>query len=169
MMRGSSPTVSEGVYSCDERPPLRSGYYPALAALIVLSSAVILASCNAGMRRSGIPAGAQGVLDTAIQDIDAGRYDKLYQEASDEWRNQSTLEASRVMFEKISERLGRARTRSLVTAREEQTGTAPVAGHSVTVVYQTSFDRGEGMEIYTLVEHGGRWYLAKYFVSSSGK
>jgi hypothetical protein len=147
---------------------VKRGSSPALAALIVLSSAVILASCNASLRRSGIPAGAQTALDTAIEDIDAGRYDKLYQEASDEWRNQSTLDASRAMFEKIGEKLGRAHTRSLLTAREEQTGTAPVAGHSVTVIYQTSFARGEGMETFTLVERGGRWYLAKYYVSSSG-
>jgi hypothetical protein len=133
-----------------------------------LCAVLVFAGCNASLRRSGIPAGAQTTLDTAIEDIDAGRYDKLYQEASDEWRSQSTLDASRAMFEKISARLGRARTRSLQTAREEQTGTAPVAGHSVTVIYQTSFDRGEGMETFTLVERSGRWYLAKYYVSSSG-
>jgi hypothetical protein len=39
----------------------------------------------------------------------------------------------------------------------------------VTVVYQTTFDRDvAGMETFTLVEHGGRWALAKYYVSSSG-
>jgi hypothetical protein len=125
-------------------------------------------SCSAGIRRSGIPAGAQTALDSAIADIDAGRYDNLYQQAADEWRNQSTLDESRATFQRLREKLGNARTRSLQTAREEQTGSAPVAGHSVTVIYQTSFDRGEGIEILTLVEHGGRWYLAKYYASSSG-
>ena len=125
-----------------------------------------LIACNAGARRSGIPAGAQTALQAAMEDIDAGRYEKLYQEASDEWRNQS-LEDSKMTLQRMHEKLGNARTRTQETAREEQTSTAPVAGHSVTVIYQTTFDRGEGIETFTLIEHGGRWALAKYYVSSS--
>ena len=68
----------------------------------------------------------------------------------------------------MSAKLGRARKRTQQIAREEQTSTAPVAGHSVTVIYQTTFDRGEGIETFTLVEHSGKWALAKYYVSSSG-
>src|SRR5207253_7724930 len=98
----------------------------------VWASAVLVAltfvGCNASVRRSGIPAGAQTALDTAIQDIDAGRYDKLYQEASDEWRAQSSVEDSKATFQKLRERLGNARTRTQETAREDQTSTAPVAG-----------------------------------------
>ena len=128
----------------------------------------LLSACNASMRRSGIPAGAQASLDAAIAAIDAGRYDQLYQEAADEWRSQSTLEQSKATFQTLRDRLGKARTRSLLTAREEQTSTAPVAGHSVTMIYQTTFDRGEGIETFTLIEHNGHWALAKYYVSSSG-
>ena len=127
-----------------------------------------LTSCNASVRRSGIPAAAQAALQTAIEDIDAGRYDKLYQEASDEWRNQSSLETSQATLQKLRDKLGDARTRTQQSAREEQTSTGPVAGHSVTVFYQTTFDRGEGIETFTLIERGGHWSLAKYYVSSSG-
>jgi hypothetical protein len=133
-----------------------------------LCAAILFSSCTANIRRGGIPAGAQTALDAATEDIDAGRYDELYQEASDEWRNQSTLDQSRATFQTLRDRLGKARTRSLLTAREEQTSTAPIAGHSVTIAYQTTFDRGDGMETFTLIEHGGRWALAKYYVSSSG-
>src|ERR1041385_8649850 len=133
-----------------------------------LCAAILFSACTAHMRRSGIPAGAQTALDAATENIDAGRYDELYQEASDEWRNQSTLDQSRATFQTLRDRLGRARTRSLLTAREDQTSTAPIAGHSVTIAYQTTFDRGDGMETFTLIEHGGRWALAKYYVSSSG-
>ena len=124
-------------------------------------------ACNTGTRHSGIPAGAQAALDAAIEDIDAGRYDKVYDEASDEWKRQSA-DQSKANLQTLRDKLGRARTRDLQTAREEQTSTGPVPGHSVTVIYQTSFDRGEGIETFTLIEHGGRWALAKYFVSSSG-
>src|SRR6266481_3229858 len=41
------------------------------------------------------------------------------------------------------------------------------ARHSVVALYQTSFEQGSGMETFTLVEHGGRWYLAKYYVTSN--
>jgi hypothetical protein len=129
---------------------------------------ICVAACNAGVRRSGLPAGAQTALQEAIDDIDAGRYEKIYQEAADEWRGQSSQEDSRATMQMMSAKLGKARTRTQQTAREEQTSTAPVAGHSVTVIYQTTFDRGEGIETFTLVERGGKWALAKYYVSSSG-
>ena len=145
------------------RQESRTFFVHALSLLIVLW----LTSCNASVRRSGIPAAAQAALQTAIDDIDAGRYDKVYQEAADEWRNQSSLEESKATLQKMRDRLGVARTRTQQTAREEQTSTAPVAGHSVSVIYQTTFDRGEGIETFTLIEHGGNWALAKYYVSSS--
>ena len=137
--------------------------------LLVLGGAALLVlslSCKQGVRRSGIPAEAQLALDTSIEDIDAGRYEKLYQEAADEWRSEATLDQSKAVFQKLRERLGRVRTRNLQNAREEQTSTAPIAGHSVVVVYQTSFELGDGMETLTLLERGGRWYLARYYVTS---
>jgi len=146
------------------RPESRTFFVRAWLLLIALA----LTGCNASVRRGGIPAAAQAALQSAIDDIDAGRYDKLYQEASDEWRNQSSLEDSKATLIKMRDKLGGARTRTQQTAREEQTSTAPVAGHSMTVIYQTTFDRGEGIETFTLIERGGHWALAKYYVSSSG-
>ena len=125
--------------------------------------------CSGSERRSGIPPAAQTVIDSAMADIDASRFDKLYQEAADEWRNQSSAEDSRAKLQALRDTLGQARTRALQNAREEQTSTAPVAGHSLTAIYQTTFDRGNGMEAFVLIEHGGRWFLAKYYVSSSGR
>jgi hypothetical protein len=137
----------------------------ALSLLIFLL--IFSISCKQGIRRSGIPAEAQSGLDTSIEDIDEGRYEKLYHEAADEWRNDATLDESKATFQKLRERLGRVRTRNLQSAREEQTSTAPIAGHSVVVAYQTSFEFGDGMEIFTLLERGGHWYLARYYVTSS--
>jgi hypothetical protein len=128
---------------------------------------VFCCGCNQGARRSGMPAGAQAALDAAIEDIDAGRYEKLYNEAADEWRHEKTLDESKASFQRLRDKLGNVRTRNLQSAREEQTSTAPVRGHSLFVVYQTTFERGEGMETFTFLEHGGSWYLARHFVSSS--
>jgi len=150
--------------SSQMRQPSRTFFVCVILVWLMLA----LAGCKASVRRSGIPAGAQTALQEAIEDLDAGRYDKLYQEASDEWRSQSSLEDSKATLQTLRNKLGLARTRTQETAREEQTSTAPVAGHSVTVIYQTTFDRGEAIETFTLVEHGGTWQLAKYYVSSSG-
>ena len=124
-------------------------------------------ACNQGVRRGGIPAGAQTVLDTSIEDIDGGRYEKLYHEAADEWRNDTTLDGSKATFQKLHDKLGKVRTRDLQSVREEQTSTGPIAGHSVIALYQTSFEQGNGMETFTLLERGGRWYLARYYVTSN--
>ena len=135
--------------------------------VLLLCSLLLSSACNQGVRRSGMTAGAQTVLDTAIEDIDAGRYEKLYHEAADEWRNDTTLDESKATFQKLHDKLGKVRTRDLQNVREEQTSTAPIAGHSVVVLYQTSFEQGSGMETFTLLERGGRWYLARYYVTSN--
>jgi len=134
---------------------------------VIPALVVISAACSQGTRRSGVPAGAQAALDRSLEDIDAGRYEKLYHEAADEWRNETTLDESKATFQRLRDKLGNVRTRNLQSAREEQTSTAPIKGHSVVIVYQTALDRGEGMETVTLLEHGGQWYLARYFASSS--
>ncbi len=134
---------------------------------VIPALVVISAACSQGTRRSGVPAGAQAALDRSLEDIDAGRYEKLYHEAADEWRNESTLDESKATFQRLRDKLGNVRTRNLQSAREEQTSTAPIKGHSVVIVYQTTFERGEGMETVTLLEHGGQWYLARYFASST--
>jgi len=135
--------------------------------LLIFGLVISCAACSQTARRSGMPAGAQTVLDASIEDLDAGRYEKLYQEAADEWRQSATLEQSEATLKTLREKLGNARVRNFETAREEQTSTAPIPGHSLIVLYQTSFDRGQGMETFTLVEHGGTWYLARYYVSST--
>src|SRR5712692_10836826 len=101
---------------------------------------LICCACSSGARRNGMPAGAQAALDAAIEDIDAARYEKLYNEAADEWRKAATLDQSRATFKTLHDKLGNVRTRELQTAREEQTSTGPISGHSLVVVYRTSFE-----------------------------
>ena len=155
-----SPRVSKGYYC--SMPSLTVGLLTLICAALLSNLA-----CSQGMRRSGVPANAQAVIDTSLEDIDAGRYDKLYHEAADEWRIAATLDESKATLKTLRDKLGKVRTRTLQTAREEQTSTGPIPGHSLVVAYQTSFEHGDGMETFTLIEHGGRWYLARYFVSSS--
>src|SRR5262245_11022828 len=95
-----------------------------LLTLVLLSFA-----CNQDVRRQGLPQPAQTALDTVLEDIDAGRYEKLYNEASDEWRAAATLEQSEQTFKTLRDKLGKVRNRDLQSASEEQTSTAPIRGH----------------------------------------
>jgi Protein of unknown function (DUF4019) len=144
------------------KPLTRKLYLLGVGIFVLLS-----AGCSQGLRHSGMPAGAQTVLDTSIEDIDAGRYEKLYHEAADEWRNAATLDESKATFQKLHDKLGKVRTRDLQSVREEQSGSAPIAGHSIVAIYQTSFEQGNGMETFTLLERHGNWYLARYYVTSN--
>src|SRR6266404_4574569 len=67
----------------------RTPLLPIVAPVLLLFT---FACTSKSIRRSGMPAPAQTVIDTAIEDIDAGRYEKLYHEAADEWRNDTTLD-----------------------------------------------------------------------------
>ncbi|HXM47021.1 MAG TPA: DUF4019 domain-containing protein [Pyrinomonadaceae bacterium] len=175
VLPGERPSVETGqhspfspiLYHNESRSVLRQSRTPLITVLATVLLLFAFACSSKSIRRSGMPAPAQTVLDTAIEDIDAGRYEKLYHEAADEWRNDTTLDESKATFQKLHDKLGKVRTRDLQNVREEQTSTAPIAGHSVVALYQTSFEQGSGMETFTLVEHGGRWYLAKYYVTSN--
>jgi hypothetical protein len=123
-------------------------------------------ACNSSARQSGIPPQAEERIGTITEEIDAGDYEKIYREAANEWRQTTTLEQSNAIFSTLKTRLGNIKGRTYQTAREEQTTSGHLPGHSLIVRYYTTFERGEGTETFTLVERDGQWLLAKYFVNS---
>ena len=128
---------------------------------------LITLACNSSARQQrGIPPQAQVLIDTITEDLNAGRYEKIYSEAADEWKQTITLEQSNAIFSQLKTRLGETKGRTYQTAREEQSTSGHLPGHSLTVRYYTTFERGEGTETFTLVERNGQWLLAKYFVNS---
>jgi Protein of unknown function (DUF4019)/Protein of unknown function (DUF3887) len=130
--------------------------------LLALFGAFVLAACNPDPRQSGMPPLAQERIDEVAEDIDEGRYEKIYNEAADEWKRTTTLEESNAIFNRLKTNLGNVKGRTYQTARAEQS----TRDHLLVVRYHTTFERGEGMETFTLVERDGRWLLAKYFVNS---
>ena len=87
---------------------------------LIVSLALLSSACGEGVRRSGIPEGAQSVLDASIEDIDAGRYEKLYYEAADEWRKDATLDESKATFQKLQDKLGKVRVRGMMGEGESK-------------------------------------------------
>ena len=136
-----------------------------LSALCLLPSAFFSPACAVDERRA-VPPGAQAVVERVSEDIAAGRDAKVYAEAAAEWRATVSEEESGRMLARVRERLGGVRGRTLHTGREQQSASAPLSGHALELVYRTEFERGKGMEKFTLLERDGGWLLAGYTVNS---
>ena len=136
-------------------------------ALLVCAALVIACKYSAVRTQNTMPPQAQAVIDAFSKDVAEERYEKIYNEAADEWRQTTTADESRQFFRTLKEKLGGTRMRTPQTVRDQNNTGGDLPGHSLVVIYQSSFERAEGMETFTLVERDGRWLLAHYFVSSS--
>jgi hypothetical protein len=123
--------------------------------------------CGLNEERHGIPPEIESAIANIGDDIAAERYEKIYNEASELWRRDSNLEQSTSVFKTLRTKLGKVENRSLHSATEQRNSSEPLKGHLFVVTYQTSFEKGEGMETFTLIEQNGRWLLARYFVNST--
>ncbi len=114
-----------------------------------------------------MPAEVESTINSVGDDIRAERYEKVYAEASDLWRQDATLEDSVATFKTLRTKIGEVENRTLQSAKEQENSGGPLKGRAFIVTYRTKFQLGEGMETFTLVERNGRWQLARYFVSST--
>ena len=120
-----------------------------------------LPACGVGERRQ-LPPEAQEAIDRVTEDVAAGRDAKIYDEAAEEWRASATPDESQKTLARVRERLGRVQSRAMHTGTEKNEG----GRHTLSVIYQTTFERGTGMETFRLLERDGRWLLAGYTVTS---
>ncbi len=116
--------------------------------------------------RRGIPPEIESQINAISDDINGERYEKVYNEGSDLWKQAATLEQSISEFKTLAAKLGKAERRTLHSAAEQHNSSGPLTGHAFIVSYQTDFERGEGMETFTLIEKDHQWLLARYFVNS---
>jgi hypothetical protein len=134
---------------------------------VILLVAVISVACAANQERRRIPPEVESTIGTISEEITAERYDKIYNEAAELWRQDTTLEQSIETFKTLRTKLGLVENRMLQSAIEQQNSSGPLKGRAYIVRYRTKFQNGEGMETFTLVERDGRWLLARYFVNST--
>lgn len=137
-------------------------------AAVILLAFLLATSCGQTAGRRGLPTEVESAINTVTENIAAERYEEIYRQAADLWRNDSTLEESTSTFRTLRDKLGRAETRNLHTAIEQENASGPLKGRVYIVTYQTRFEREQGMETFTMVEREGEWRLARYFVSSTG-
>lgn len=138
-----------------------------LILLIVLLSVLSVAACRQDTGRGRVPSEVNEVIARVGDDIAYERYEKIYNEASELWRKDVTLDQSNATFKTLQTKLGKVTSRSLHTATEQQNSSGPLKGHVFILSYETNFERGDGMENFTLIEENGRWLLARYFVNST--
>ena len=135
--------------------------------LLVFFVSLLTFACASNPERRTIPAEVESTISTISEEIAAERYDTIYNEASDLWRQDATLEQSSATFKTLHTKLGPVESRILQSATEQQNSSGPLKGQAYIVTYRTRFQNGEGMETFTLVERNGRWLLARYFVNST--
>ena len=134
-----------------------------LACVVVISSS----ACQPQTERRTLSADVESAIGTVSDDIAQERYDKIYQEASDLWKRDSTPEQSAEVLKTLRSKLGKVESRTLHSAIDQSNSGGPLKGEAYIVTYQTKFERGEGMETYTLIKQDGRWRLARYLVNST--
>ena len=138
-----------------------------LFALVMIAALLSPASgCTFKATRQGIPPEVEAAIGTVSEDITQQRYEKIYNEASDLWREAATLEQSTATLKTLETKLGKVENRTVYSATEQNNSGGPLRGRAFVVTYQTKFERGDGMETFTLVERDNKWLLARYFVNS---
>jgi Protein of unknown function (DUF4019) len=139
---------------------------PILSVLLVLLT-LVAGGCALQAGKGGIPDEVSAVVEAVSEDADQGRYEKIHNEAAEEWRQDATLEKTTAVFSTVRNKLGRVKSRQLHAASEENRSSSTLPAHTFVLTYDTKFEHGDGMETFTLVERNGRWLLARYFVNST--
>ncbi len=134
---------------------------------ITIFTALAISACTLTAKRNGLPGEVEATIAAVSADIEQERYEKIYNEASELWRQAATLEQSTEVFKKLQTKLGRVESRTLHTATEQNNSGGPLKGRAYIVTYHTKFQKGEGMETFTLLERDNQWLLARYFVNST--
>ena len=133
----------------------------------LLSAAVLSFACASNVERRSLPPEVESAINAVSDDAAAERYEKIYNEASELWRQDATLEQSVATFKTLRAKLGPVESRMIQAATEQQNSGGPLKGRAYIVTYRTRFQNSEGMETFTLIERDRRWLLARYFVNST--
>jgi hypothetical protein len=116
-------------------------------------------ACGISNQRARVPSEVEEVVANITANIDQERYEQIYDESSDLWKREVSLEQSNQVFKTLREKLGKIESRSLNSATEQQNSGGRLKGHVFILSYETRFERGPGMETFTLIEQDGRWRI----------
>ena len=135
--------------------------------LIICLASLTVSACRQEAGGGRVPSEVNEVITSVGENVAHERYEQIYNESSDLWKRDVTLEQSNEVFKTLRAKLGKVESRTLHSATEQQNSGGALKGHVYILTYQTRFERGDGMETFTLIEENGRWRLARYFVNST--
>ena len=150
-----------------EKRELRQTCLFSLSIFLIVLSSLTASACRQDAERGRVPNEVNEVVANVGENIAQGRYEQIYNESSELWKKDVTLEQSNEVFKTLHTKLGKVESRALHSATEQQNSGGALKGHVYILSYQTRFERGDGMETFTLIEENGRWRLARYFVNST--
>jgi hypothetical protein len=139
---------------------------PRLSIVPIAVFLILIAACQ-DVERSRVPAEVQEVVAHVGDLIAQEQYERIYSESAERWKQDVTLEQSNETFKTLRTKLGGVESRSLHSATEQENSGGVLKGHVFILSYQTQFQRGEGMETFTIIEENGQWRLARYRVNST--
>jgi outer membrane lipoprotein-sorting protein len=128
---------------------------------------LLLSACSQDVQRGRVPSEVQEVVARIGEQISQEQYDQIYNESSERWKQEITLDKSNEVFKTLREKLGKVESRSLTYANEQENSGGPLKGHVFILSYRTRFERGDAGETFTLVDENGSWLLARYLVNST--
>jgi hypothetical protein len=160
---GATAQRKTKAFPCAVAPP-REHY---LSIFLIFLSTLTVSACRQDADRGRVPSAVNEVIASIGENIAQERYDQIYNESSDLWKKDVTLDQSNEVFRTLRAKLGKVESRTLHSATEQQNSGGALKGHVYILTYQTRFERGDGMETFTLIEENGRWLLARYFVNST--
>lgn len=163
--RCNSKCNSHQVDSYPRPIPFRSACPVQLFFVVMLALTGL--ACGLQSERRSIPAEVEAAINAVSEDIATDRYEKIYNEASELWRQDASLEQSISAFKTLKTKLGKVEDRAVHSATEQHNSGGALKGDAFIITYQTRFEKGPGMETFTLVKRDNRWLLARYFVNST--
>ena len=134
---------------------------------IAFFTMLMFSACGESTPRPRVPSAVQEVVTRIGEQIAQERYDEIYNESSERWKQEVTLEQSNEVFKTLRTKLGKIESRSLTYANEQENSGGVLKGHVFILSYRTRFERGDAGETFTLIEENKQWLLARYFVNST--
>ena len=138
-----------------------------LISVFIISISILAGACATNQGARSIPPEVESTIGTIGDEIAAERYEKVYEDAAELFRQDVSLEQSVATFKTLRSKLGVVESRTLQSATEQQNSGGPLKGRVYIVTYRTKFQNAEAMENFTLVARDGRWLLARYLVNST--
>src|SRR4029078_11740970 len=90
------------------------------AALIAFLPVLTVSSCRGYVERARVPSEVQEVVARVGEEIAQERYEEIYNESSNLWKQDVTLEQSNEVFKTLHTQLGKIASSSLKSDTEQQ-------------------------------------------------